>query len=827
MVSPREPQAAEARAASVDARDASPKIPHTIAPVADNPSITDSSSHQGHASPTPKLDPVPNAAHKVPEHGRPGTGKVDAVGGPLAARNGLPGREVSFVEPDQHRTDAGTGHEVRLNGEEAQRVDAPDAMDVEEGPGRSGEQSRLNSLRPPPLDASRPLDIVSSPGSTAQTATTPAVQEASPDTSPDNEGLQYDGDDDDLARTKADEGNGEAPGSRQPPDDNLSGEGADPAQAASLQLLRESADTATLARGYEGSTPVSPSIHANSASAAAELDGITAAQDEADTQATRPPDHDELQQSNQHQLSGRPKGSIDIGLTASDQVSVNAKDQQTATSPPASIPAPLVDGTRHDSELRASQVHLTRPDSPSQAEGADQTRQGRAATDSLFRKRSQAEKRGHKHKRTPTVVFQKMAKKTGDTIVASRPQPRSDRIPTDDYFVPLFFDGFTRQSQWMRSPEQLLVSAHKTISTPDCAIALHENQACKVLRRIYHLQQHDKWSLRQPKRCAEPSRPPSHWDSLLQEVKWMRTDFRGERKWKRTAAKNLAEACAEWVASSQEDRKIMQVNARIPPINNDSSPGEGAVQPSEDLALSTPVPELEPSGDVDSPMDVDDEPQDWAVGTVAPSAIFALHSDEVVFGLQHSAASDQLLNELPLYGAPLKAPHFDHTLPDFDPDARWRRPALPLSKYVEGDMALKPPGPSPKRSRYRYAVEDDEDSAGVVFGNDQTEDARVPPETTDVALFNPEMKGIRDRLHSGHQFRPPTESLMPLQSFFENRIGSQWTSAEDDELRKQVCQYNYNWSLVSRNISSNSLFISGEERRTPWECFERWVALDG
>lgn len=68
---------------------------------------------------------------------------------------------------------------------------------------------------------------------------------------------------------------------------------------------------------------------------------------------------------------------------------------------------------------------------------------------------------------------------------------------------------------------------------------------------------------------------------------------------------------------------------------------------------------------------------------------------------------------------------------------------------------------------------------------------------------------------------------MPLQTFFECRTASQWTCAEDDELKSLVREYSYNWSLISSMLQSKSLFSSGAERRTPWECFERWIHLEG
>ena len=378
----------------------------------------------------------------------------------------------------------------------------------------------------------------------------------------------------------------------------------------------------------------------------------------------------------------------------------------------------------------------------------------------------------------------------------------------------------------MKPLEQLLNQAHKAVSTSDQSISILDHQACRILRRVYHLQQNDKWSLRQPVRCPEPTRPPSHGDVLLQEMKWMRTDFREERKWKYAVAKNLAHACAEWVQSSPEERKALQVNSTIPSIPSTEDVFMAGTEGADDS-----IPDLVHS---DSPIDnADEELVDPTVlETVAPSAIFALPDDEVVFGLQRTQAADQLLDELPLYGSPLKVPKFDLTGPDYDPDALWRRPALPLSKYVEGQMALKTDMPPKKKSRYQYDQEDrdDSDDGEVVFGGrngDQRQDGTVlPPEDSHVALFNADMKPMRDRVHAGSQFRPPAEP-MPLQNFYENRTASQWTWAEDDELKTLVRQHPYNWSLISTIISTKSTFASGTERRTPWECCERWINLEG
>ncbi|PHH88995.1 hypothetical protein CDD83_6786 [Cordyceps sp. RAO-2017] len=427
-----------------------------------------------------------------------------------------------------------------------------------------------------------------------------------------------------------------------------------------------------------------------------------------------------------------------------------------------------------------------------------------------------------------TVLFGKQPKRVEDRALV--PGLKETIQASDDYYTTLFVQNFTGSSKWMQPLERILFQANKTISSPDAHLVIQDHQACRVLRRVYHLQQNDKWSLRQPKRCPEPVRLASHWDSMLQEMRWMRTDFREERKWKMAVARKMAHACAEWYEAGPEERKCLQVEATRPPTARPVERGADTIDMADDGIENQPTPDLVPSGDADSPQNVDDLVEDFAE-TVAPSAIFALQEDEVVFGLRRTAASDQLLEELPMYGLPLKAHKSDVISPDFDPDAHWRRPALPLSKYVEGEMKLVSNRPPQKRGRYYYENEEDEDEDedrdGQFVRDQLVHNMRLPPSTDEVSLFHPESKHIRDRLHAGHQFRPPSEHPMPTQSFYESRSPSQWTLAEDDELRGLVREYSYNWSLISSILSTKSSFAAGAERRTPWECFERWINLEG
>ncbi|KAI9742665.1 MAG: chromatin modification- protein VID21 [Claussenomyces sp. TS43310] len=434
--------------------------------------------------------------------------------------------------------------------------------------------------------------------------------------------------------------------------------------------------------------------------------------------------------------------------------------------------------------------------------------------------------------RLSAVVFAKQSHKQDpqNTTLVSR-GTRAPAPDYADYFMPLILAQAYNSPRGIQPLDALLQSAHKTITTSNAYVPFHEHQTQKILRRIHSLQAADKWSFRQPKRAPEPNRPTTHWDELLKEMRWMRTDFREERKWKTAVARNLAYACAEWVGADSDDRRLLQVKAMIPPRNIVSmldTEMQEATTPSTDL-ISQPLPDLVPSADNDSPLDggpYDEEPSASLLDVVAPTAIFCLSDDDVIFDLRRSAATDKLLEELPMYGTPLSKPQSDLPTSDVDPDASWRQPALPLSKYFGGKILLANDGPPRKKSRYEYEEESDEDEQ-VVLGTKNQRCSNVDPIQIDVALFNPENRHIRDRIHAGHQFRPPSEHPMPLQSFFECRSSSHWLWSEDDELKSLVREYSYNWQLISSMLSTKSLFSSGAERRTPWECFERWIHLEG
>ena len=429
----------------------------------------------------------------------------------------------------------------------------------------------------------------------------------------------------------------------------------------------------------------------------------------------------------------------------------------------------------------------------------------------LFKQRL-SELKEKERSKLSTVVF--ASSRNTELTQAQRPDENEPPVEDRDYFLTLFA---AQASNLIRaqSVNTLVKTSHKTLTTSDHYTDLNERQACAVLKRIHELQINNRWSLRQVERSAEPRRSLMHWDVLLGQMKWMRTDFREERKWKHAAAKHIAYACAAWIASSPEDRNLQQIKVRSVPVRTISR------------SLSVSTPDLVHSADDEASEATDDDFSrgDGAAGS-APAVIFSLPPEMFVFGLNKSRVAEKLLLELPLYRPSTLVQNAALRVTEIESDSAWKKPIVPISKYAQGKMVALEEGPSRKKSRFDYQ----DPQCPYFYPSDlasKDSDNAVGPEQEDVALFDPENKHIRDRIHAGHAFRPPSEHIMPSQQFFECRQSSQWTQVEDDELKRLVKDFAYNWSLISSCLSSPSMFSSGAERRTPWECFERWISLEG
>jgi chromatin modification-related protein VID21 len=389
--------------------------------------------------------------------------------------------------------------------------------------------------------------------------------------------------------------------------------------------------------------------------------------------------------------------------------------------------------------------------------------------------------------------------------------------PERDYLEPLFrIQAHDSPSIKTNSLPDLLRSSTKTVSTEDHFTSIHERMDYRMLRRIYQLQNANKWSFRQMEKCREPPQPVTHHDNMMAEMKWMCKDFRAERKMKKSVCAWLAQRCADWVAASSDERKDMQVKVKQTvhlPKSDERKDLQIKVKQTVNLPKVTKSEESAPdlvSTAGDSPNEDDGMPStprnsDYVQSRLVVDVELLPH----VKALQEAGSLKKALHEVPEWKPVSTEPAV---------------PIIKVSKFTQGKVLPKLQHPSRKRSRFDYEDEDEiQDQPGTKRSRDEV---AMPPEDQEIALFHPENKAIRDRLHANNAFRPPSEFQMPSTPFYEFRNGSQWVWEDDQKLRKLAKDYSFNWSLIADEMNLPSAFKSGMERRTPWECFERWVDLE-
>lgn len=455
--------------------------------------------------------------------------------------------------------------------------------------------------------------------------------------------------------------------------------------------------------------------------------------------------------------------------------------------------------------------------------------------------------------------------------------PHGLQYPKKDYLTPYF------QLEAFEQPLQnLLQSSHKTLLTANHQLVFREQQTKKVYRRIQQLQEKGLWSLRQPARVKEPSRKLCHWDYLLQEANWLSVDFRQERRQKIAQCKVLVNMVMEWHEAEPEERKFLCI------VRTDSSPRRNLITRKNSVHEMQRIDngDYEPAkinGGDDEGMDgrtiLTDEMEDvrakseplldrddresniqaeyavsenpdlgWGVEneygslfghlTTPPIRLFTLGPEETIFQMPLTNSANEILSELPLQ-IPPTIPVNPSTL-DSQYEESWQMPIIPVSKVCVAKLVVNDEGPPRKKSRYEYEENydlfaDDSDSEDASLlgrksnsfmdrpGRVSQRPVPMPPESTDVALFNPDFKHILNRMQ-GHNFKPP--GFLPPVAFFENRLASQWLPSEDEKLKDLVQRYPQNWALISTFMTFKGDMQSAPERRSPWECFERYLQIE-
>ncbi|XP_039253757.2 helicase domino-like [Styela clava] len=108
-------------------------------------------------------------------------------------------------------------------------------------------------------------------------------------------------------------------------------------------------------------------------------------------------------------------------------------------------------------------------------------------------------------------------------------------------------------SKGQSSPLRLKRLSRQNASTPlDESIGSQEEilerakQEAVIQRKVVELRKQGLWTQRRLPKVQEPPRNKTHWDYLLEEMRWLAADFAQERKWKRAAARKLVRTVAAY-----------------------------------------------------------------------------------------------------------------------------------------------------------------------------------------------------------------------------------------------------------------------------------------
>lgn len=94
----------------------------------------------------------------------------------------------------------------------------------------------------------------------------------------------------------------------------------------------------------------------------------------------------------------------------------------------------------------------------------------------------------------------------------------------------------------LSSPRPALRMHSSLSSVPDVShedIVMRARHEAEVMKAISELRKEGLWSTSRLPKVQEPPRFKTHWDFLLEEMRWLATDFANERRWKHNACKKV------------------------------------------------------------------------------------------------------------------------------------------------------------------------------------------------------------------------------------------------------------------------------------------------
>ncbi|KAH3681638.1 hypothetical protein WICPIJ_007398 [Wickerhamomyces pijperi] len=344
---------------------------------------------------------------------------------------------------------------------------------------------------------------------------------------------------------------------------------------------------------------------------------------------------------------------------------------------------------------------------------------------------------------------------------------------------------------------QLIPAAHKVVTTSVFESAYTEGKINVIHSRIEDLKWQGKWSLRQPTKYTDPfksSNKRTHWDNTMSEMSWMSTDFRELRKFKIATCAFIAESVMEYwkygkvccvkpapIAFLHLEQDF-EMDESFQEQSTEHETKESTASESIDISklLERPDPsiEIKPYQLPQYSLEEFEELKQRSSSAFKPS----LDIDD----LKHN--DHMLLDSLPAFTS------FEHFNEDFE-----RLPLAPVSRSL-------------------VPIEDD--TWYTIYSKQQKDETPFVP-SQQKGLF-----GFTSQKRLSTSIKPPEP---PMLKYLDMRAPAIWLPEEDQKLIEYVNQFSFNWGIVSSHLQqglTRRSYISNIERRSPWQCFERYIQLN-
>ncbi|ORX48007.1 hypothetical protein DM01DRAFT_141825 [Hesseltinella vesiculosa] len=367
---------------------------------------------------------------------------------------------------------------------------------------------------------------------------------------------------------------------------------------------------------------------------------------------------------------------------------------------------------------------------------------------------------------------------------------------------------------------QVLQNANKIVSTKDWKLARDEMKAVKTVKRIQELKSKNMWVFRQMKRQAVMPRSKTHWDNLLDEMKWMQTDFKEERKWKMAMAYMISRSVMDWHQAKDKSTVCVKIrrNLKSPQIKDETYAMQDENElpralPNGATPLDTPPPSATSSQlDIASKQLLEEPLPEPDLPTLLPATIqayrAAVHRLDPNLPLCTVAPDDwtafdmeAVFSDLLLY----EPPSSDHHDPYYNAVETTR--TVPLSSLITNKIKLESDTPMNKR---KYTID------GELLPSAYRE-KRFKPARHDRGDMMPLVSPLFAPRKSKEP--APAQPPVPKQAFCHPL--STWSDDDDICLIKLIHDYSFNWTLICDTLNAHRLPISGL-KRTAWECYTRW-----